>query len=94
MFVVCFACSVVGPAVTFRVRPNSKNLTSGDVAAKAGKVQPFNESFINTQISFKEIPLFILNAFVYAVAEKNFLESETGLKVLQSGVGEVCVAFF
>lgn len=43
------------------------------------------------QISFKEIPLFILNAFVYAVAEKNFLESETGLKVLQSGVGEVCV---
>lgn len=26
---------------------------------------------------------------VSAVAEKNFLESETGLKVLQSGVGEV-----
>uniref|UniRef100_A0A4W6ETZ5 Protein tyrosine phosphatase receptor type Nb n=1 Tax=Lates calcarifer TaxID=8187 RepID=A0A4W6ETZ5_LATCA len=49
--------SVVGPAVTFRIRPNSKNLTAGDVAK---------------------------------TAEKNFLESETGLKVLQSGVGERC----
>ncbi|XP_056883749.1 receptor-type tyrosine-protein phosphatase-like N isoform X2 [Takifugu flavidus] len=49
--------SVVGPAVTFRIRPNSKNLTSADVAEKA-------------------------------VAEKNILESKTGLKVLQSGVGE------
>uniref|UniRef100_A0A3Q4HTL1 Protein tyrosine phosphatase receptor type Nb n=1 Tax=Neolamprologus brichardi TaxID=32507 RepID=A0A3Q4HTL1_NEOBR len=50
--------SVVGPAITFRIRPNAKNLTAADVADKA-------------------------------VAEKNFLESETGLKVLQSGVGEV-----
>ncbi|XP_039998096.1 receptor-type tyrosine-protein phosphatase-like N [Xiphias gladius] len=50
--------SVVGPAITFRIRPNSKNLTAGKVAATA-------------------------------VAEKNFLETETGLKVLQSGVGEV-----
>uniref|UniRef100_A0A7N6FBL2 Protein tyrosine phosphatase receptor type Nb n=1 Tax=Anabas testudineus TaxID=64144 RepID=A0A7N6FBL2_ANATE len=50
--------SVVGPAITFRIRPNSENLTAGDVAEKA-------------------------------VAEKNFLESETGLKVMQSGVGEV-----
>ncbi|KAM9328331.1 receptor-type tyrosine-protein phosphatase-like N isoform 2-T2 [Pholidichthys leucotaenia] len=50
--------SVVGPAITFRVRPNSKNLTAGDVADKA-------------------------------VAEKNFLESEMGLKVLQSGVTEM-----
>uniref|UniRef100_A0A3B4Y783 Protein tyrosine phosphatase receptor type N n=1 Tax=Seriola lalandi dorsalis TaxID=1841481 RepID=A0A3B4Y783_SERLL len=49
--------SVVGPAIAFRIRPNSKNLTAGDVAEAA-------------------------------VAEKNFLESETGLKVLQSGVGE------
>ncbi|XP_026219802.1 receptor-type tyrosine-protein phosphatase-like N isoform X2 [Anabas testudineus] len=49
--------SVVGPAITFRIRPNSENLTAGDVAEKA-------------------------------VAEKNFLESETGLKVMQSGVGE------
>ncbi|XP_042369316.1 receptor-type tyrosine-protein phosphatase-like N [Plectropomus leopardus] len=49
--------SVVGPSITFRIRPNSKNLTAGEVAEKA-------------------------------VAEKNFLESETGLKVLQSGVGE------
>ncbi|KAM4711411.1 LOW QUALITY PROTEIN: receptor-type tyrosine-protein phosphatase-like N [Anableps anableps] len=46
--------SVVGPAITFRIRPNSKNLTAADAAGKA-------------------------------VAEKNFLESETGLKVLQSG---------
>ncbi|XP_040887882.1 receptor-type tyrosine-protein phosphatase-like N isoform X2 [Toxotes jaculatrix] len=49
--------SVVGPAITFRIRPNSKNLTAGDVAEAA-------------------------------VAEKNLLESEMGLKVLQSGVGE------
>ncbi|XP_013877238.1 receptor-type tyrosine-protein phosphatase-like N [Austrofundulus limnaeus] len=46
--------SVVGPSVTFRIRPNSKNLTALNAADRAG-------------------------------AEKNFLESETGLKVLQSG---------
>ncbi|KAL2087860.1 hypothetical protein ACEWY4_016688 [Coilia grayii] len=49
--------SVVGPALTFRVRPNDQNLTAQDVSDKA-------------------------------VVEKNFLESETGLKILQSGVGE------
>ncbi|KAL7826150.1 hypothetical protein SRHO_G00338880 [Serrasalmus rhombeus] len=49
--------SVVGPALTFRVRPNSQNLTAAEVADKA-------------------------------VAEKNFLESETGLNVLQAGAGE------
>uniref|UniRef100_A0A671YXH1 Protein tyrosine phosphatase receptor type N n=1 Tax=Sparus aurata TaxID=8175 RepID=A0A671YXH1_SPAAU len=54
-------CSVVGPAITFRIRPNSNNMSAGDVAEKA-------------------------------VAEKNFLESETGLKVLQGGVGEVGAA--
>ncbi|KAF3688327.1 Receptor-type tyrosine-protein phosphatase-like N [Channa argus] len=53
---LCFLlCSVVGPAITFRIKPNSKNLTAGEVADKA---------------------------------EKNFLETEMGLKVLQSGVGE------
>uniref|UniRef100_A0A1A8EVW9 Protein tyrosine phosphatase, receptor type, Nb n=1 Tax=Nothobranchius korthausae TaxID=1143690 RepID=A0A1A8EVW9_9TELE len=50
--------SVVGPSVTFRIRPNTKNLTAADVAGKA-------------------------------VAEKNFLESEMGLKVLQSGAEQV-----
>ncbi|KAM3585270.1 uncharacterized protein V6R79_012568 [Siganus canaliculatus] len=29
--------SVVGPAVTFRIRPNSQNLTAGDAAAEAGQ---------------------------------------------------------
>lgn len=29
--------SVVGPALTFRVRPNSQNLTAAEVADKAGK---------------------------------------------------------
>uniref|UniRef100_A0A8C4I9M9 Protein tyrosine phosphatase receptor type Nb n=1 Tax=Dicentrarchus labrax TaxID=13489 RepID=A0A8C4I9M9_DICLA len=58
-YIVCFLlCSVVGPAITFRIRPNSKNLTAADVADKAGK------------------------------NKKNFLDSETGLKVLQGGVGE------
>ncbi|XP_026069845.1 receptor-type tyrosine-protein phosphatase-like N isoform X1 [Carassius auratus] len=49
--------SVVGPAVTFRVLPNSQNLTASEVSEKA-------------------------------VAQKNLLESETGLQVLQAGVGE------
>ncbi|XP_047669241.1 receptor-type tyrosine-protein phosphatase-like N isoform X2 [Tachysurus fulvidraco] len=49
--------SVVGPALTFQVRPNSQNLSNAEVAEKA-------------------------------VADKNFLESETGLNVLQAGVGE------
>ncbi|XP_062384279.1 receptor-type tyrosine-protein phosphatase-like N [Sardina pilchardus] len=49
--------SVVGPALTFRVRPNDQNVTAQDVSDKA-------------------------------VEEKNFLESETGLKILQAGVGE------
>ncbi|XP_073726952.1 receptor-type tyrosine-protein phosphatase-like N [Misgurnus anguillicaudatus] len=49
--------SVVGPAVTFRVLPNSQNFTASEVSEKA-------------------------------VAQKNSLESETGLKVLQAGVGE------
>ncbi|XP_072541748.1 protein tyrosine phosphatase receptor type Na [Salminus brasiliensis] len=49
--------SVVGPALTFRIRQNSLNLSAEDVAEKA-------------------------------VAEKNFLEGETGLKIIQTGVGE------
>uniref|UniRef100_A0A4W6F0L4 Protein tyrosine phosphatase receptor type Na n=1 Tax=Lates calcarifer TaxID=8187 RepID=A0A4W6F0L4_LATCA len=48
--------SVVGPALTFRVRQNEHNMTAAEVAAKAGE---------------------------------NFLESETGLKIVQTGVGEV-----
>uniref|UniRef100_A0A7N8X1A2 Protein tyrosine phosphatase receptor type Nb n=1 Tax=Mastacembelus armatus TaxID=205130 RepID=A0A7N8X1A2_9TELE len=51
--------SVVGPAVSFRIRPNSQNLTAADVAQKAG------------------MPLY-----------KKVLESETGLKMLQSGAGQ------
>lgn len=49
--------SVVGPALTFRIRQNSLNLSAEDVANKA-------------------------------VAEKNFLEGEMGLKIIQTGVGE------
>ncbi|XP_070693630.1 protein tyrosine phosphatase receptor type Na [Pempheris klunzingeri] len=49
--------SVVGPALTFRIRQNERNMTAAEVAAKA-------------------------------VSEKNFLESETGLKIVQTGVGE------
>uniref|UniRef100_A0A3Q3L6K0 Protein tyrosine phosphatase receptor type Na n=1 Tax=Labrus bergylta TaxID=56723 RepID=A0A3Q3L6K0_9LABR len=45
--------SVVGPALTFRIRQNEHNMTAAEVAAK------------------------------------NFLESETGLKIVQTGVGEV-----
>ncbi|KAM9343493.1 protein tyrosine phosphatase receptor type Na [Pholidichthys leucotaenia] len=49
--------SVVGPALTFRIRQNEHNMTAAAVAAKA-------------------------------VSEKNFLESKTGLKIVQTGVGE------
>uniref|UniRef100_UPI003AAA6B58 receptor-type tyrosine-protein phosphatase-like N n=1 Tax=Centroberyx gerrardi TaxID=166262 RepID=UPI003AAA6B58 len=49
--------SVVGPALTFRIRQNEQNMTAAEVAAKA-------------------------------VSEKKFLESETGLKIVQTGVGE------
>ncbi|XP_068612465.1 receptor-type tyrosine-protein phosphatase-like N [Brachionichthys hirsutus] len=49
--------SVVGPAITFRIRPNADNLTAGDVAEKAA-------------------------------ADKHLMDSETGLTVLQGGVGE------
>ncbi|CAL8240882.1 unnamed protein product [Merluccius merluccius] len=49
--------SVVGPALTFRIRQNEHNMTAAEVAAKA-------------------------------VSEKNFLESETGLKIVQTGTGE------
>ncbi|KAK5861268.1 hypothetical protein PBY51_022678 [Eleginops maclovinus] len=49
--------SVVGPALTFRIRQNEHNMTAADMAAKA-------------------------------VSEKSFLESETGLKIKQTGVGE------
>uniref|UniRef100_A0A8D3BLX7 Protein tyrosine phosphatase receptor type Na n=1 Tax=Scophthalmus maximus TaxID=52904 RepID=A0A8D3BLX7_SCOMX len=48
--------SVVGPALTFRIRQNEHNMTAAEVAAKAGE---------------------------------NFLESETGLKIVQTGMGEV-----
>uniref|UniRef100_A0A8C4EUQ8 Protein tyrosine phosphatase receptor type Na n=1 Tax=Dicentrarchus labrax TaxID=13489 RepID=A0A8C4EUQ8_DICLA len=47
--------SVVGPALTFRIRQNEHNMTAAEVAAKAGE---------------------------------KFLESETGLKIVQTGVGE------
>uniref|UniRef100_A0A3B5LNL1 Protein tyrosine phosphatase receptor type Na n=1 Tax=Xiphophorus couchianus TaxID=32473 RepID=A0A3B5LNL1_9TELE len=49
--------SVVGQALTFRIRQNEHNMTAAEVAAKAE-------------------------------SEKNFLESETGLKIVQTGVGE------
>ncbi|CAN9497880.1 unnamed protein product [Ophioblennius macclurei] len=49
--------SVVGSALTFRIRQNEHNMTAAEVAAKA-------------------------------VSEKNFLETETGIKIVQTGVGE------
>ncbi|XP_038843637.1 receptor-type tyrosine-protein phosphatase N2-like, partial [Salvelinus namaycush] len=50
--------SVVGPALTFRIRQNPQNMSADDMAEKAA-------------------------------SQKSFLESETGLKILQTGVGEV-----
>ncbi|XP_060118000.1 receptor-type tyrosine-protein phosphatase-like N isoform X2 [Heteronotia binoei] len=49
--------SVVGPALTFRIRQNHQNLSLGDVASRAALVKPQ-------------------------------LESEVGVKILQTGVGQ------
>ncbi|XP_078085416.1 receptor-type tyrosine-protein phosphatase-like N [Mustelus asterias] len=49
--------SVIGPALTFRVRQNDQNLTIAEVTNKA-------------------------------IADKTILEAETGLKIVQAGVGE------
>ncbi|XP_062907448.1 protein tyrosine phosphatase receptor type Na isoform X2 [Mobula hypostoma] len=49
--------SVIGPALTFRLRHNDHNLTVEEVATKA-------------------------------VADKSILEADTGLKIIQTGVGE------
>lgn len=92
---LCFLlCSVVGPAITFRIRPNSKNLTAGDVAEKAGKnpvthvVLSIGSSRHTFHTLFRNVSV-LFSCFISAVAEKNFLESETGLKIEQAGVGEV-----
>uniref|UniRef100_A0A670JNK3 Protein tyrosine phosphatase receptor type N n=1 Tax=Podarcis muralis TaxID=64176 RepID=A0A670JNK3_PODMU len=50
-------CSVVGPALTFRIRQNHQNLSLGDVANRAALVKPQ-------------------------------LETEVGVKILQTGVGQ------
>lgn len=94
-----FLCSVVGSALTFRITPNSQNLTAEDVAGKAGIYITKQKS---TALILKHL-LYItrcsLLSFcvsvcvcVPSVAEKKFLESETGLHVLQGGVGEVSVS--
>uniref|UniRef100_A0A8C0FR12 Protein tyrosine phosphatase receptor type N n=1 Tax=Bubo bubo TaxID=30461 RepID=A0A8C0FR12_BUBBB len=54
--------SVVGPALTFRIRQNPQNLSLADVASQAGELV------------------------------KAELESELGLKIVQTGVGEVGVS--
>lgn len=36
---VCLCFSVVGPALTFRIRQNEHNMTAAEVAAKAGETQ-------------------------------------------------------
>uniref|UniRef100_A0A7N8WLG4 Protein tyrosine phosphatase receptor type Na n=1 Tax=Mastacembelus armatus TaxID=205130 RepID=A0A7N8WLG4_9TELE len=53
--------SVVGPALTFRIRQNEHNMTAAQVAAKAGEVQKSKH--------------------------------QTGLKIVQTGVGEVLATF-
>lgn len=108
--------SVVGPALTFRIRQNEHNMTAAEVAAKAGEAQKHRHRHTNTYLlththkhevknmwvhctvaltvfSSNTIPPFFSKMFVVfftsTVSEKNFLESETGLKIVQTGVGEV-----
>lgn len=110
---VCVS-SVVGPALTFRIRQNEHNMTAAEVAAKAGEAGKHTNTNLPTvrrwtkglQLAaqsaiHRTMPnqmcgvffppseqVFVL-PFTPTVSEKHFLESETGLKILQSGVGEV-----
>lgn len=89
--------SVSESAATFRVRPSSQNLPAGAAAEKAGKnhKQLLYLLFVFPSVS----PLFIVLVhfadlfFFFAVAQKNFLQSETDLNVLQGGDREVGEAF-
>jgi len=66
--------------MTFRVRPNTKNLPAAGGGAKAGT--PLRRPAASRT---RVLP----SRSVCCVAEKNDPESETGLRVLQSGGGEV-----
>ena len=37
VFLCCFSCSVLGPALTFRIGPNPKNVSTADLVQVAGK---------------------------------------------------------
>lgn len=74
---------------TFRVRPSSKNLTAGAGAEKTGK----NHKHLLYLPSVSPLSIVLVYPadffFFFAVAQKNFLHSETDLNVLQGGEGEV-----
>lgn len=106
LFLLCVT-SVVGQALTFRIRQNEHNMTAAEVAAKAGEMHTFSLTLMmhsNTYTwalcvgtLFSHTCSFVLfsslvfwDAFSTSTeSEKNFLESETGLKIIQTGVGEV-----
>uniref|UniRef100_A0A3P8PMX6 Uncharacterized protein n=1 Tax=Astatotilapia calliptera TaxID=8154 RepID=A0A3P8PMX6_ASTCA len=48
--------SVVGPAITFRIRPNAKNLTAADVADKAAEFRLFSAHLLQKN-NGKSLPL-------------------------------------
>ena len=47
---MCVFCRVVGPAVTFKVSPNTQNVSTADVANVAGRFSLSNVVFILTEI--------------------------------------------
>ncbi|KPP70127.1 hypothetical protein Z043_111067, partial [Scleropages formosus] len=67
--------SVVGPALMFRLRQNQQNMSASDPRSP-NRCQP--QHGVYSRRVFGSSP----------VAEKTFLESQTGLKILQTGVGE------
>lgn len=92
---------MLGPALTFRIRQNEHNMTAAEVAAKAGEARRCAHTQNQTlrhrpthRLRVKYVWLCapfmcVVAFFIPTVSEQNFLESETGLKIIQTGVGEV-----
>lgn len=89
---------MLGPALTFRIRQNEHNMTAAEVAAKAGEARHCAHANLQHRpthrLGVKYVRLCalfmcVVTFFIPTVSEQNFLESETGLKIIQTGVGEV-----
>lgn len=104
--------SVVGPALTFRIRHNEQNLSLADVTQQAGKYHLVQAPVPNKDppsglrllllLPLKQSPRpATCHAMIQGWKELHFcrlaglvkseLETQTGLQILQTGMGQVCV---